>query len=421
MRDLLQEIISDIGRNKLRTALTGISVTTGIFLLITLLGAGNGLINAFRHNSGQFATNALYVWPGYRQQPYDGLSQWSSVRFDNRDIRTIDEAFPREVDAAVGNVELQGLTATRGDQHMSCRLTGVQPEQQDLDKITLLAGRFINDSDLGERRKSVVLPRRMAQTLFGTEQAAVGRPLSIDNLAFRVVGVYADQGMGNFGSSPQGYIALSTAQLLNHGRPDLTSLLLHTRGLTDDEQSDRFDQSLRRSLASLHRFAADDETAVFTYNAVKGAEEQEKAYRIISSALWIVGLLTLFSGVAGISNIMLITVRERTHEFGIRKALGARPWSILKTVLLESVVITAIFGYAGLVLGIAGTEIMGRLAGERTLSLFGNTFYYFLDPSVDLRIAFEALAVLVAAGLAAGFVPAWKAVRIRPIEALNAR
>lgn len=421
MRDLLQEILTNLRRNKLRTALTGISVSTGIFLLITLLGAGNGLINAFRHNSGQFATNALYVWPGYRTKPYDGLGQYSGVRFDNRDIHTIEAAFPQQVDIVVGTSGLFNLNATHGNQHMSCKITGVQPEHQEVDKVSLLAGRFINDTDIKERRKSLVLPRRMARTLFKNAETAVGQIIDISGMAFHIVGVYNDHSTGGMGITPDCYAALTTVQLLNDFKPELASLMLQVEDMADENKYRRFSDALRRGLAQLHRFAPDDESAVYTHNAVQGAQKNEKAYGIIRTSLWVVGLLTLLSGVAGISNIMLITVRERTHEFGIRKALGARPWSILKAVLLESVIITALFGYIGLVLGIAGTELMCHVAGTRTISLFGQTQYYFLNPTVDLCIGFQALAVLVAAGLAAGFVPAWKAVRIRPIEALNAR
>ena len=417
MWDSLQEIFANLRRNKLRTALTGLSVSVGIFLLIVLLGAGNGLIHAFEHNAGNMALDVVRLWPGFMSKPYDGLGQGHTVRFDNRDLRLTSAGFPGRVLRSTGELSQGSVRVTAGSENATGELRGVFADYADMNKVVVTDGRFVSPLDLSERRKVMVVGRKTAADLFVDARRAVGRLVVADSTVFRIVGVYADRGqMG----SMTAYVPFTTLQLIYNKGVNVESILMRTRGVDTEEADETFRADLRRSMGALHRFSPDDESAIWIYNSTTGAKESAKAMGVLRTALWLVGLLTLLSGVVGISNIMLITVKERTHEFGIRKALGARPWSILRSVLLESVIITALFGYVGLVLGVVATEYMNVVAGQQTVTVADLEMPVFLDPTVDLGVALRALAVLIVAGLLAGFVPARKAVRVKPIEALRA-
>ena len=415
---MFQEILTHLMQNKLRTALTGLSVSTGVFLLIVLLGAGNGLIHAWQNNIGLFATDMVNVWPGRTSRPYDGLEKNRNIRLQQRDVSLTQAALPQSITEALATVETPPMTLAHGKHYGTAALLGVYPQQKDIAKVKVVAGRYINDVDLRERRKTVVVPQTVAEEFFGTAPAAVGRPLRVGALIYRIVGVRSTQ--GDFGETTC-HAPFTTVCIAYNKGMRVEELIFRTVGTDTEEGDQRFQSSVRRSLAARHRFHPEDETAVWIRNAATGARENATAMRLLRIGLWSVGLLTLLSGVVGISNIMLITVKERTHEFGIRKALGARPWSILRNVLVESVLLTAFFGYLGLVLGVAGTEWVNYKSGEMMMEVAGNKFYTFLNPTVDLRIALAALAVLVLAGLAAGFFPARKAVSVKPIEALNAK
>ena len=412
------DIFIRLQQNKLRTALTGLSVSVGIFLLIVLLGAGNGLIHAFNHNNQMFSTDAISIYPGRTSKPFKGWKEDRNIKFDNIDVDNTAIVAKSKVKSTAGKLTSSEKTASAHQHYFKTTLYGQSPEAYNIERLSLAKGRYINELDLKEQRKVVVIPDYSAEETFGSIEAAIGDYLNIDSVSYQVVGVLESN--GNKGQS-RCHIPFTTFRTIFHSGFDVPEIVVQTYKPEEDESFEALRAVWCKSLGARHDFAEDDESAVWISSVAQGAKEQNLALTMLERALWVVGLLTLMSGVVSISNIMLITVKERTREFGIRKALGARPWSILRSVLAESVVITLLSGYVGLVAGIAATEWMNHVSGERVLVIMDSKFYFFLNPTIDLGIAFGALTLLIIAGLIAGFFPARKAVLIKPIVALNSK
>ena len=415
---MLQEIFAHLAQNKLRTALTGLSVSMGIFLLVFLLGAGNGLIHAFEYNSGRFADDVVSIVPGYASEAYKGFSKWQDVKMDDRDFENTRSATQTQISEAAPTISLSGLVMVSGKHRLEGSFDGVLPVAAEMERIVLNAGRFIDENDLRERRKVMVVSTRMAEDFFGSATSAVGQVVNVDSMAFRIIGVRAK---ANDMEQTKAQVPFSTLRTAFNKGVSVGSIELRTDAGKNAETMQQLDHNIRQTIGHRHGFNPQDQTTLWIDNRAEGAKERNTATRILRTGLWVVGILTLLSGVVSISNIMLITVKERTREFGIRKALGARPWSILRSVLAESVVITLLSGYVGLVAGIAATEWMNHVSGERVLVIMDSKFYFFLNPTIDLGIAFGALTLLIIAGLIAGFFPARKAVLIKPIVALNSK
>lgn len=415
MSDLLQEILGTVMRNKLRTVLTGLSVAWGIFILIVLLGAGNGLIHAFELNSGNVVMNSVKVYPGTTTRPYQGMQEGRNVDLEQEDCRLTAVRFPDNIVEVGATVSQNAVDITYGKDHVSITLEGVMPSLVQIEGIKLVEGRFINQLDMQENRKVMVLHKKTVEMLFPRE-SALGKMIKVNGLAFKVVGIYDDQ---NF-FSPSVYVPYNTLSLLYAKGNLVDNLMFTTRGLTDEKTNDRFEDDFRTMLAHRHQFDASDNGAVWIWNRFTQYLQQQQATSILHIAIWVIGIFTLISGIVGVSNIMLITVRERTHEFGIRKALGASPFSILRLIIAESVLITTFFGYVGMVAGILATEYMDRLFGQQTVDVGVFSATVFHNPTVDISVAIQATLTLIIAGTLAGFFPARKAVMIRPIEALRA-
>lgn len=415
MRDLLQEILGTVMRNKLRTVLTGLSVAWGIFILIVLLGAGNGLIHAFELNSGNVVMNSVKVYPGTTTKPWQGMQEGRNVDLEQEDCRLTAVRFPDNIMEVGATVSQNAVDITYGKDHVSITLEGVMPSLVQIEGIKLVEGRFINQLDMQENRKVMVLHKKTVEMLFPRE-SALGKMIKVNGLAFKVVGIYDDQ---NF-FSPSVYVPYNTLSLLYAKGNLVDNLMFTTRGLTDEKTNDRFEDDFRTMLAHHHQFDASDNGAVWIWNRFTQYLQQQQATSILHIAIWVIGIFTLISGIVGVSNIMLITVRERTHEFGIRKALGASPFSILRLIIAESVLITTFFGYVGMVAGILATEYMDRLFGQQTVDVGVFSATVFHNPTVDISVAIQATLTLIIAGTLAGFFPARKAVMIRPIEALRA-
>ncbi len=421
MHDLFQEIFSSLRQNKLRTALTGFAVAWGIFMLIALLGAGNGVMNALLNNSGTM-DHSMVVYAQRTGKAWNGYEKNRRIRLDVKDVEYLEsDMFAENVDQ-VCPVVSQVDSLVYGDRYLTSQLLGLTPIFREIQNVELLGGRFINDLDDRERRKVVVLGRTEAEQLLGAGAdpvRMVGRNVKIGPFSWQVVGIYkSDESQG--GGTPQLYAPYSTVSLIYGKDEEIPQIFFSFKGLETEEESDRFEASYRSVVNSHHGAAPDDDNTLYFWNRLSSAQTMDKAIRIIRTALWILGFFTLLSGIVGVSNIMLITVKERTHEFGIRKAIGASPWSLLKLIIAESVLITAFFGYLGMVLGLLANHIMDITMSDAPIDAGIVQITMFVNPTVGVDVAVKATLLLIVAGTVAGLVPAWKAARVKPIEALRA-
>ena len=418
MRELIKEIWSTSKRNKLRTSLTGFAVAWGIFMLIFLLGAGNGLINAQLQQSTRFLANSMRVFPGETSKAYKGLKEGRSITLNDKDILISNKTYGQYVDDVGGRLEQYNVNINYGDNYVASQsLVGVAPTHPKIDKTELIAGRFINEIDMKEQRKNVVLSRSQAKELCKDYRSLVGKNVKISNLNFQVVGIYKDDESRN---NTEAFIAYSTIKTIYAKGDDAGSLEFTIKNLETREDNKQFEKNYRASINNNHQAAPDDERTIWLWNRYMDNIQMNQGIAIMQTALWIVGLFTLLSGIVGVSNIMLITVKERTREFGVRKAIGAKPWSILKLIITESIIITSFFGYIGMVCGVAANEIMDATIGHTTVDTGLFKAAMFVNPTVGIGTCIGATIAIVIAGTIAGLIPAIKAARIRPIEALRA-
>lgn len=415
---LLSEVWSTSKRNKLRTSLTGFAVAWGIFMLIFLLGAGNGLINAQLQQSTRFLANSMRVFPGETSKAYKGLKEGRSITLNDKDILISNKTYGQHVDDVGGRLEQYNVNINYGDNYVASQsLVGVAPTHPKIDKTEMIAGRFINEIDMKEQRKNVVLSRSQTKELCKDYRSLVGKNVKISNLNFQVVGIYKDDESRN---NTEAFIAYSTIKTIYAKGDDAGSLEFTIKNLKTREDNKQFEKNYRASINNNHQAAPDDERTIWLWNRYMDNIQMNQGIAIMQTALWIVGLFTLLSGIVGVSNIMLITVKERTREFGVRKAIGAKPWSILKLIITESIIITSFFGYIGMVCGVAANEIMDATIGHTTVDTGLFKAAMFVNPTVGLGTCIGATITIVIAGTIAGLIPAIKAARIRPIEALRA-
>lgn len=420
MRDLFSEISESIRRNRLRTCLTGFAVAWGIFMLIVLLGAGNGVMNAFGNNLDGILTNTMMVGGGWTSKPYDGLQQGRRIKLTEKDVKTTLETFPDIIDDVDVDVEKSGLQMNLEKISTSISLCGISANYAAMNKVEMIAGRFINANDLALKRKCIVITNMQYTIMTGGDvdyARAVGRQVRISGLSYLIVGVRKSD---ENGWDNEVFIPFTTMKTIFGLDDEIGTLTFSFHGLGTQEENDEFEKQYKAVMNGVHRAAPDDERALWIWNRFTQNMQSQKGHRILSIALWIIGLFTLLSGVVGVSNIMLITVKERTHEFGIRKAIGASPWQITRLIMAESITITAFFGYIGMVAGLGVCEILDATLGQNTVQLFGESRHMLADPSVSVGTAAAATLLLITAGIIAGLFPARKAARIRPIEALRA-
>ena len=416
--ELFTELWATARRNKLRTALTGFAVAWGIFMIIFLLGAGNGLINAVTQNSAKMLDNSMMVWGGLTSKPYNGLKEGRWIQLDDRDLDATRHEFAANIDEVGATVNRDNLTFSLGDNYYNTTLSGVYPNEATINKKEMLFGRFINDIDISQDRKVVVISRSLAEQLVSHDVAQlVGRYINVGDFAFRVVGIYKTE---ENSSDNNAYTAFTTLRKMYGMGDKAGNIVFSFHGLNTEQQNDNFEKQYTARINRNHQADPTDRSSVWIWNRFTQNMQMNKGMTLIRLALWVIGLFTLLSGVVGVSNIMLITVKERTREFGIRKAIGATPASLLRLIIAESVVITLFFGYIGMLCGIAANEYMNATIGHTVVDsgLFKATM--FVNPTVGLDVCFGATAVMVVAGTLAGLMPAWRAARIRPIEALRA-
>ena len=421
MRDLFTEIWESLRRNKLRTALTGFAVAWGIFMLIVLLGAGNGIMNTTEANMSGINANTMEVYGNVTSKPYGGFKQGRYIELDEHDLAvTASSAFADHVDEISAILTQSGFKMTYGKRYFDISLSGVYPDYARMNRVDILAGRFINRNDLNARRKVIVITHMQARNFLGGKEnyeALIGQRVKIGNLSFQIAGVRRAAENENDSEIFTPYTTLKGI-FSKSNKIDMLAFTFH--GLDTEEENEAFENDYKRTLNTLHGAAPDDERAIWIGNSFRMNMQMNKGRHMLEVFLWIVGLFTLLSGIVGVSNIMLITVKERTHEFGIRKAIGANPWGIMKLIIAESVSITAVFGYVGMVLGMLACEVLDATVGANPIELFGESIKVMQDPSVGLDVAMEATLLLIVAGTVAGLIPARKAAKVKPIEALRA-
>lgn len=418
MHDILSEIWATARRNKLRTSLTGFAVAWGIFLLIFLLGAGNGLINAFTHNSGRFVDNSMTVFGGVTSKAYKGYKEGRSIELKTEDLTTTEQHFSENIEELGAELSTGMQSVSLGENYFSGNITGVYPNHAEVHKYVMLHGRFLNNNDIAEHHKVIVMDDSQAKELLPHEPSAlVGRYVNVGGIAFQVVGIYKASEMRQ---STNVFAPFSTVRLLYKQGDKAGDIVFTFKNLPTKEANEAFEHRYKATLAKNHHADPEDDDAIWIWNHFTQSLQTQSASSIIRTALWVIGIFSLLSGIVGVSNIMLITVKERTREFGIRKAIGASPFSILRLILIESVIITTFFGYIGMVLGMAANQYMNATIGNQTIDTGLFKAAMFVNPTVGFDVCVGATIVMIVSGTLAGLLPARKAAHIRPIEALRA-
>jgi putative ABC transport system permease protein len=408
--DKWQEILSTMQKNKLRTFLTAFGVFWGIFMLVLLLGAGKGMQNGVEGEFGAFATNSLWIWNGRTSMPYNGLQPGRQVNFKDEDLAAIGRE-TKGIEIVAPRNWLNGeYTLSYKTKNGSFRVLGTSPDYFSIDVVNLTQGRLLNRNDMFETRKVVVIGNRVKEVLFG-EKEAIGEYINIKGVFFQVVGIFKKEG-NNGRFEERAFIPFTVYQTVFNPSRGVHNIALTAKSGTPAKE---LEEQVKLILAKRHRFDPKDEQAIGTNNNEENFKRFQGLFSAIRMFVWVVGIGTLIAGIVGVSNIMLIIVKERTKEIGVRKAIGATPISIISLIIQESVVITAVSGYLGLLAGV------GLLDGIRYLiDSTGAELPYFTRPEVDLEVALAATIILVIAGALAGLIPAIKAAKIKPIEALRA-
>jgi len=409
-KDRWKEIFHVLKQNKLRTFLTAFGIFWGILMLMIMLGASSGLGNGLSRNVGEHAVNSCFVWTQQTTMPYKGFKKGRYYNFELKDMEMLRKKLP-EIEYLAPRLNRGAQPVSRDNKSEGFDILGDFPEYNDIDPCTMITGRFLNYKDILEARKVIVIGERVNEVLFRPEENALGQYLKINGMYFQVIGVYKSKHTGGWGNYQNSCITmpLTTMQkAFNLGtevgwfgftsKPGVSVRSLETRVIS--------------LLKAAHYVHPDDEMAVGHQNVEEMVKKFQGLFIGIMIVVWIVGLGTLFAGVVGVSNIMLVVVRERTQEIGIQRALGATPWTIIGQLLMESVFLTTFAGYIGLFFGIGLVELVRVALPEKALDVFYN-------PQVSLKIAFISLAVLVISGIIAGIVPARQAVNMKPIDAIR--
>jgi len=406
--DKWQEIYSTVSKNKLRTFLTGFSVAWGIFMLIILLGSGKGLENGVKENFKGGATNGVWISSGMTSMQYKGLKIGRPIKFTNEDYKVL-KTNVKGHDKISARLFLGNNLTSYKNEYGSFFLSPCHPDYGFIKEITVLQGRFLNVIDINEFRKVAAIGEKVKAALFkGTDTVALGKYIKINGVLFKVIGVFRDYSR-NDDEQRRIYIPISTAQRVFNGE-NVINQISFTTGDATPEEADAMVKTARSTLSDMHTFNPDDNQAVNIWNKSEDVRRFNSLFAGIRMFIWIIGIGTIIAGVVGVSNIMMIVVKERTKEIGIRKALGATPYSIIALILQEAIIITGFAGYIGLVLGVGLLELISKNIPASE---------FFKNPEADFSLAIGATVLLIIAGAIAGFVPAMKAAQVKPVEALR--
>jgi putative ABC transport system permease protein len=406
--DKWQEIYSTVRKNKLRTFLTGFSVAWGIFMLILLLGSGAGLENGVKEQFKGGATNGVWISSGQTSLKFKGLKTGREIRFTNEDYKSI-KTTVNGYDRISARLFLGNRLISYKNEYGSFFLSPCHPDYGYIKELEMTSGRFINTIDIKEFRKVAVIGDKVRKTLFkGNDSIPTGKYIKINDVLFKVVGVFRDFSR-NDDEQKRVYIPISTAQRVFQGE-NVINQISYTTGNATAQEADFMILKSKAVLAKMHTFDIEDNRAINVWNKNEEVRKFKALFAGIRLFIWIIGLGTIIAGVVGVSNIMMIVVKERTKEIGIRKSLGATPWSIVALIMQEAVIITSFAGYVGLVLGVGLLELISKKMPPTE---------FFRNPETDFTVAVAATILLILAGAVAGFFPAMKAAKVNPVEALR--
>ncbi|THV58906.1 ABC transporter permease [Flagellimonas alvinocaridis] len=405
-----QEIFDTIRKNKLRTFLTGLSVASGIFILVILLGFGQGMQNGIEREFKQDASTSVWAWPGVTSKEYKGLNPGRRIQFVNENFNKAESLFKDAIEYKSARIFVQGVSANYGKEALIYGIQGVSSDFQFIENTKMVEGRFINYQDEVSTGKVAVIGRKIKKDVFNEVESPIGEFIDISGIPFKIIGVFSEM---EDREEERIYIPITTAQRVFNGgnRVNNLSFTLPPVENFDEavQQAITFKDGLRTYLQQAHTVAPDDNGAMEVWSAMEEAKRYYGLTGNIKIFFWFVGVCTIIAGVVGVSNIMLIVVRERTREIGIRKALGAKPWSIIGMILHESIFVTAISGFSGLIFSMGLLELVGPNVEVD----------YVVNPSVNFNVALSTVLVLILAGTLAGFVPAWRAAKVQVIESLR--
>lgn len=405
--DKWQEIFSTIKKNKLRTILTGFSVAWGIFMLVILLGSGTGLENGVKRDFEGDAVNSIWIYQGQTSMPFQGMKAGRRIQFTNEDYNLMRSLINSKGENYSGRTGISGTgIIAYKNQYGTFETIPVHPGTKALEETDMLEGRFITDPDITQKNKVVIISYIVKEELFKGKNA-LGEFVKVSGVPFEVVGVFKDKSDRD---NRRAYIPISTAQMIFNGGNRLYNIAFTTVNMSVKE-SEKTEELIREQYARKHKFNKEDKRAIWVRNNVQEYERFQSLFAGIRMFIWIIGIGTIIAGIVGVSNIMIIVVKERTKEIGIRKAIGATPRSIIGLILMESILIMSFAGYVGLACGVGLLEALSPQ--------FSSPDSYFLNPSADFNLAVKATLLLIVSGALAGLIPALRASKIRPVEALR--
>lgn len=404
MIDLAREIAQTLRNNRLRTALTGLSVAWGVFMLILLLGASRGVRNSFEDNWNSRQSGSIKIWSGITTLPYQGYQSGRYIELRGSDIEAIERDAPEVVESAIAYASVDSAKISTSRDVVSGGFEAVYPSSLASSPYDMKYGRYINEGDINDSRRTMVLSTANARQLFGADSLALGKTVTCLGLAWTVVGIY------DHPWRTQSLVPYTTYKSVTGNSDNAYSITVNLKDVSTIEEGEAAEAAIRTSLAHAHSFDPSDNNAVWTWNSFNSYLQGVSAMGYFNIAMWVIGIFTLLTGIVGVSNIMFVSVRERTHEIGVRRAIGARPRAILTQILAESVAMTALFGYLGIVAGTLSLQLLNYILGD----VDG-----FKNATVDISIAVEVTLALIVAGAVAGLFPALKALKVKPVEALR--